>query len=521
MVLGGALLFVLSSLVLSCGGGSNSCSGTFDQFGNFVPGSCPSGGPVIGFNLDTITIVSGAAPSRTPTPVPTKGKATPTPTLTPGPQATSTAVDVGSQAVFHAVGTFTKKQEIQIVDITNSRDILWTSANNPPGGADVLLPPSAGNGGIYNAVSSGCACIDASAGGVSALPVGVTVNPTSGIGPACSPCPTPVATASPALTRSSVGAGAPQQPGITGQLKWVFDPGISLAGPIVPGPEGRVYFITADGMLHALDSNGRERWRRPSGGVAPVVSNNGTVFVLDRQASLNALSPKGRPLWTIALDSAGEPVAASGDTAYVKAGGELWAVIGPGLVQWRAPANGDITAAAVTSDSGILAGANGGALTAFSSEGIARWTFEPEGGFAGQIVTVDDTVYAGSGAGMLYAIDASTGSELWHLGTFGPVSAGPVAGLSGLLFFESDSLYAVGSDGRIAWQKKLIVPGPLASDPAGGVFAPDAGKRDALFNADGSVRWSTRSFGPVAETAVSADGMLYVATTDARVYAVR
>jgi outer membrane protein assembly factor BamB len=301
----------------------------------------------------------------------------------------------------------------------------------------------------------------------------------------------------------------------------VFDAGISLAGPIVPGPEGRVYFITADGMLRALDSNGRERWRRPSGGIAPAVSNNGTIFALGRQSSLYALSPKGRPLWTITLDSASGPLAASGDTAYVEAGGELWAVVGPGLVQWRTPVDGEITAAAITSDDGIVTGVDGGALAAFSSEGVARWSFEPEGGFAGEIVTLGDTVYGGSGAGVLYALDASAGTELWHLSTFGSVSAGPVAGSSGLLFFESDSLYAVGSDGRIAWQKGFVVPGPLAPDPAGGVFAPDADKRDAMFNADGNVRWSTRSFGPVAGTAVSAEGMLYVATADGRVYAVR
>ncbi len=506
--------------------------GTFDAFGNFVPSSCPSGGTVVGYNLAAISICAG--PPASPTPTPTKLKPSPTPTLTPCPQATSTAVEVGSQAVFHAEGTFIRGKKERVVDITNSRDILWTSANNPPGGPEVLLPPTAGNGGVYNAVAQGCACVDASAGGTSAPMVGVTIFSSSAPTPACPLCPTPAPTPTPALSPARpsvrVSSGAPpgaalEAAGIAGTLNWTFDAGMPLAGPLVPGPYGRLYFITADGMLHALDAGGRERWRRASGGAAPAVAGDGTIYALGyalgQGASLQALSPRGKPLWNLEIGSGSGPLAASGGAVYVQADGELSAISAPGLVQWHIPAAGEIAATAATADGGIVVGATGATLTAVSPEGAVRWSFEPEGGFAGGVAALGDRVYAGSGVGVLYALDASSGAELWRLTTLGPVRAGPVAGSSALLFFESDSLYAAATDGRIAWRKSLSSSGPFAADGRGGVFARDSRAVDVFSNPDGSVRWSTRSFGPAAQAVVSSAGVLYVATTDGHVYAVR
>lgn len=270
LVIGPVLMFVLGATMLSCGGGGAGCSGTFDAFGNFVPGVCPSPGPGLGYSLEAISICPGPPPSRTPTPAPTKGTRTPTPTATPCPAATTTAVPVGTPGglVYNAEGTFVNKGgKVILFDITNDRDTLWTS-DHP----DVLQAPAAGNGGVYNAIAPGCACADVSAGGISALPVGVTVfssNPT----PACGLCPTPIPTPSPSPTPKGVIPPAPsasaQPPAarIDGVLRWVFDAVMPLRSPIATAPDGHIYFLTLDAFLHAVDGGGKERWRRPSGGL--------------------------------------------------------------------------------------------------------------------------------------------------------------------------------------------------------------------------------------------------------------
>src|SRR6202035_4352076 len=120
-----ALFVMITLLMSSCGGGGGGCLGSFDAFGDFVPGLCPSPGPGTGFNLQTIVIANGTALPPTPTPAATAtGKKIPTPTPTLEPQASPTAGIVGNQVDFHATGLFTKHNapnplKILIADITN------------------------------------------------------------------------------------------------------------------------------------------------------------------------------------------------------------------------------------------------------------------------------------------------------------------------------------------------------------------------------------------------------------------
>jgi outer membrane protein assembly factor BamB len=308
------------------------------------------------------------------------------------------------------------------------------------------------------------------------------------------------------------------------KLLWSFDAQMPIAGAFAPGPGGQLYFTTADGILHAFDASGRERWQRVSGTTAPVVSDNGTVFALGPGASLYALSPEGRPLWTVQLGSAGGPLAASGDTVFIQTDGELSAVVAPGLVQWSVPAASQFTEASAAPDGGIIAGANGGGVIAVSPDGAVRWRFMPEGGLAGAITIGGNRVYAGSASGTIYALDVDSGSQLWQLDTSQAVGGGPVAGASGLVFFDSDALYAVRSDGAMAWRKAVAqqdLRAPLAADGLGGVIAPAPDGGVVMLNADGTVRWSTRSFGQVQQAAVSSSGILFVATSDGHVCALQ
>ena len=79
------VLFVALTLIMSsCGGGGGGCQGSFDEFGDFVAGACPTPGAEAGFNLN----LSSSAPvswwrRRQPRRPPTVAGAKTPPTATP------------------------------------------------------------------------------------------------------------------------------------------------------------------------------------------------------------------------------------------------------------------------------------------------------------------------------------------------------------------------------------------------------------------------------------------------------
>src|ERR1700735_4560094 len=107
LVVAPVVLFVAATLLMSSCGGSSGCEGSFDEFGDFLAGVCPTPGPGIGFSIETIVIGNGTPirPSPTPRPTPTgerTRRATPTATQTVVAQASPTAVTVGNQVAFNA-----------------------------------------------------------------------------------------------------------------------------------------------------------------------------------------------------------------------------------------------------------------------------------------------------------------------------------------------------------------------------------------------------------------------------------
>jgi outer membrane protein assembly factor BamB len=431
---------------------------------------------------------------------------------------------VGQQVPFNASGQFVKGARTFVNDITNRSSTLWTSSDQ-----SVLVPPGPPPmGGIYNALTPGCACADASSGGVSADPVsvGVVAN-ASQPAPACPVCPTaaPTATATP---KGHAAASAQIQPAqsdtarVNGVLQWTFRGVSPIASQLAPASDGNLYFLTLDGSLHALNTKGRERWSLKAAGKSVAVSPGAVVYALGTDGTLQALSAIGKPLWNMPVASGFGPLAASSSAVYFQEDRQLAAASSPGVVQWRATAPDEITSAAIADDGTIIAAANGASVIAIASDGSRRWSFAPQGGFAGEIAVRGNLVYLGSGSGRLYALDASSGAAQWTYDTAAAVAAGPVINAAGPIFFGSDAVYALNSDGSLAWSKPLAraMSSPLASDGEGGLLAPLDDDIAAMLNSDGSLKWATRSFGPVERATVSPSGVLYVAT-QGTIYAVR
>ena len=535
LIIAPVALFVMTTLLMSSCGGGGGCLGSYDEFGDFVPGLCPSPGPGTGFNLQTIVIAAGTPLPATPTPSPTTGPRHPTPTPTLEPQASPTAGIVGSQVDFHATGLFTKHNipnplKVIVTDITNSSSTVWSSSN-----PNVLGPPQPPpNGGIYQALSVGCSCADASSGGVSALPVSVAVVAAAGDPtPACPICPTPAITATatphPAIGRAPSSAAFSQtassnapNAAFNGVLQWTFKGVSPIKSQLAASSDGNLYFVTLDGYLHELDSKGHERWRRRAAGSSIAVASDGTLYALLSDGSLEASSPNGKPLWTINPTSTNGPLAASSNAVYFQDNQQLVAATSSGTLQWSVPAPEEIATAAISDDGSIIAASNGGSVIAIASNGTHRWSFMPQGGFAGEIAIHNDAVYVGSNSGTLYALNLSNGSQFWHRETSSTISAGPVVDGAGSIVFGSDAIYSLTTAGDLAWSKTLPKDNatPLTSDGAGEVLAPiDTGEM-AMLDSDGAARWSSASFGKVERAVLSPTGTLYIAS-EGKVYAVK
>ena len=524
LIIGSVLMFVSASLIMSCTGGVSGCGGYFDAFGDFIPGACPTPGPVTGFELQSINVCYG--PPASPTPTPT-GTISPTPTPTACPQATSTSVESGAIIQFHADGTFAKKTQTTVLDITNLKQTLWTSQGQPSGAPTPLLPPTQGNGGTYTGLQVGCACINASAGGIISLPVGVTVFSTSQPTPSCPPCPTPspTTTATPTARRANAALStASTDTAPAGVMQWTFDAAMPLSGPVAGAPDGSAYFVTSDSVLHAISATGAEKWHTLASDGSVAVSPDGSlVYLRGTDGKLKALSADGKYQWGANVALSQGPLAASANSVFaVTSDGQLVAITSPGMVLWQVPMGGGVSNAAVLPGGGVIVALSHGDVTAVSGEGVPRWSFTPDGGFAGTLAVQNGTVYVGSGSGTVYALDTSSGNGLWQYKSGAPVLAGPAVDAQGTVFFASDSLYALGSNGAVRWSNPLLTSGPVVlAGTSSGVFVAASDGPSTAYSDSDAEQWSTRDFANVTSAAFSPPGMLYVANSQGGVYAIK
>lgn len=439
--------------------------------------------------------------------------------MTPRAASTSTtvpnSVPTGGLVQYNDQGLFTKgtkNPETQLQDLTTSS--FWTSSNQ----ASLIPPPAIGSqGGNYTTAQPGCACINASSSGVASQFVGVGVYVDVNTCPVC-PQAAVVSVRTQSEASSTLAAGTTQSAGV---LMWTFDAGAKLRGRIVSGGDGSLYFITNDGVLHGLNSSGREILHQNAAGLAPVVMADGTVVAMSSPTELAATGADGAIKWTLTIGAGDGPIAASDSAIYAFSGGEVISVSAAGALNWRVGA-GPVNAAAVTAEGIVVAGSNG-AVTGIASDGAIGWAFTPAGGFSGAIATADDVVYAGSVGGALYALDARTGKQLWQVSSAHAVVAGPSISQAGTIFFGSDAIYDLSPEGVLRWSQPAVQPESAALSAVGYDSVFDAGSDGlgTMLGSDGDFIWSSRSFGNIATTTASSSGMLYVGTDTGRILAVR
>ncbi|MHC4365496.1 MAG: outer membrane protein assembly factor BamB family protein, partial [Planctomycetota bacterium] len=99
-----------------------------------------------------------------------------------------------------------------------------------------------------------------------------------------------------------------------GTLLWTFDANRPFLSAPTVGPSGSVYVGTDDGILYAVSIAGTVRWTHRTGGFiwsSPAVSQDGTVYVCSADGRLYALAGNGTLLWTFQTDARGADVEGS------------------------------------------------------------------------------------------------------------------------------------------------------------------------------------------------------------------
>ena len=244
----------------------------------------------------------------------------------------------------------------------------------------------------------------------------------------------------------------------TGSVLWSM-PDIA-GGPANPtAGDGALFIPTDDGSIVALDAaTGAERWRtavsETSGAAHRPAFADGRVFVASDGGGYVALEASdGAIAWRFdtGLFETATAVVADG-IAYVGAGGSatdgrLWAIdAATGKELWRVeePYHSPSVAGGVA-----YSGSAGIGVAAHdTTSGERLWTFAIEGA-ARPLALAEGVVYVpADDERRVYALDAATGSELWHL----DLDAGTDCCLSvarGAVYVgtRAGSVYAIGGEG--------------------------------------------------------------------------
>jgi outer membrane protein assembly factor BamB len=219
--------------------------------------------------------------------------------------------------------------------------------------------------------------------------------------------------------------------------------------------EGQV-FIAASHEIAALDlATGSTRWRAvlPREVIGPMAMGAGRLLVRVSPDEVWALHPAdGSELWRRALEgqAGAGGIATDRSSAYVSMPGAVVSVaLVDGRLRWRRPLLGSLSAPAV-----------------------AR-----------------DRVFVGSTANVLYALDAHTGSHVWHWRTGGDVVGAGVEGDRVYYATLDNILFAINwGNGNQRWKEELQMR-PVAPPSAfGGIVVVSGIDRLATFDAQTGAR---------------------------------
>jgi outer membrane protein assembly factor BamB len=298
----------------------------------------------------------------------------------------------------------------------------------------------------------------------------------------------------------------------TPAIAWTRDVGGPIEAQVTASPdEQTLYVASLGGTLTALArGDGSVRWSLALGDRiygAPLVADDGTIYVGSDAMKFSAITPEGKVKWSLDTDGDADSGAAmTTDGAVVFAAGRMvYAVTAAGYVRWRFAARRKVyTAPAIGAQGRIFFGSQDHHLYALGPDGRLAWSVDLGGDVDGA-PAIDDrgAVFAGTDGDEVVRVDPDDGRVVWRAnvggyvrgtlsvarngdvlaGIYGPrpraarlrpddgtvrgdfpvqgtgardfgVHGGALEDASGTLIFgaQDDAVYAVDASGKLLWR---------------------------------------------------------------------
>jgi outer membrane protein assembly factor BamB len=272
--------------------------------------------------------------------------------------------------------------------------------------------------------------------------------------------------------------------GIDPRMVWSVDlgPGRPTSAPIV-ADDGTVYMASGAGRLFAIAPNGTIKWSARAGPVlkgSPALGQDGTVYLPSMDGKLYAVAPpsgsgEGTVRWTFDFGQ------------HLGLIPLVTAEQGPGGVNGI----GSGGSPTIGPDGTVYVGANNSNFYAVAPDGQLKWLFEAERELAGIWSTAAlspdaSTLYFTANKGGVYALNRADGSLRWQFNVDGSIYSSPALDSQGTLYTGSTvgHLFALDStNGRLIFDHDVgqQVWSAPAIRPDGSLVVADRTGRVMLF----------------------------------------
>lgn len=203
---------------------------------------------------------------------------------------------------------------------------------------------------------------------------------------------------------------------------------------------------------------------------------------------------------------------------------------GPGVdleLAWIFDAEGDIYPSPAVASGLLFVGSHSKNIYAVNaSTGKEVWRYAAGDIFVSSPAVAGDTVFIGSHGGYVYAVDAMSGELSWRYKTNGIVDSSPAVADGAVVIGSYDkSIYALDAKtGDLLWNystgDKVMASSPIVFE--GMVYIGSVDDQLHAINASTGVReWTFGTGGDVYSSPVVKEGTVYIGSRDGKVYALR
>ncbi len=323
----------------------------------------------------------------------------------------------------------------------------------------------------------------------------------------------------------------------TGTVKWKFQTdnfGIDSSPAI--DENGTIYIGSNEGYLHAINSNGTEKWRFNCNdwvASSAAIAEDGTIYVGSEDHHFYAINPNGTLKWKFPAGGLVEssPTIAEDGTIYFGVVGPGWdkgrvyALNPNGTVKWHYDTGDYVFSSPSVGDNGIIyITSNDRNLYAFYFNGTLKWKFKMGDWLGSPTIADDGTIYVASWDGYLYAIFPN-GTMKWKSGIGWGSGKTPSIAEDGTVYIGEDDLYAIYPNGTRKWTFDLgtffdIDSFSQAISSDGTIYVgvsndTGAGGYIIAINPDGTEKWRERIHNERvwSSPAIGSDGTVYIGTS--------